>query len=145
MATEKRIIIVVPGSLSAKDKDKLSKNGLLVIEHPDPPAVRIITPSISADKISGNDIMMSAMYAMSKTESTYGDTAKLFVKTLNARLIESETDKDNDNSEMSSFSVKEFAERISKGHKLTSKMDLQFYENNKTEIEAALVEKKDSC
>lgn len=54
----KKIMIVTPGSIKPKDKEKLSKNGCLVIEHEKPNEVRIITET---DEITGNAVLMAAM------------------------------------------------------------------------------------
>jgi hypothetical protein len=41
----KTIMIVKPDTISAKDKEKLTKNGYVVIEHPFPKDVRLVTES----------------------------------------------------------------------------------------------------
>lgn len=56
----KQIIIVKPKSLTPKDKEKLCKNGMLVIEHEFPESVRIVS-QVSDIEIDGNMLLMSAM------------------------------------------------------------------------------------
>lgn len=50
----KQILIVKSGTLAPKDKEKLAKNGMLVIEHPAPSEVRIVT---AANEIAGDEIL----------------------------------------------------------------------------------------
>jgi hypothetical protein len=61
MNTEKKIMIVKPDTISAKDKKELTKNNVLVIEHPFPGDVRILS---EADSISGDDLLMSGLKAV---------------------------------------------------------------------------------
>lgn len=45
----KKIIIVKPKTLSSKDKEKLSDNGNVVVEHPSPESVRILNQNDSVE------------------------------------------------------------------------------------------------
>lgn len=42
---EQKIIIVKPGTLKAKDKEKLTKAGNVVVEHPEPYTVKFLEKS----------------------------------------------------------------------------------------------------
>lgn len=59
----KQILIVRPDTLNAKDKEKLTKNGFLYIEHPNPEEVKVIVETSSEN---ANDVMLSALYALNK-------------------------------------------------------------------------------
>lgn len=59
----KQILIVRPDTLNAKDKEKLTKNGFLWIEHPNPEEVKIVVETSDANS---NDIMLSALYAINR-------------------------------------------------------------------------------
>lgn len=48
MDSKKQLLIVKPGTVSQKDKEKLTKNGYLLIEHPFPSDVRVIS-ALDAD------------------------------------------------------------------------------------------------
>lgn len=54
-------MIVKPKTITAKDKAKMNKNGIIVIEHPLPSEVRIVQQT---DGVSGDMILMSAMKAI---------------------------------------------------------------------------------
>lgn len=57
----KQLLIVKPGTISAKDKEKLTKNGYIMIEHPFPSDVRVLNPL----DVDGDLILASAMRAIS--------------------------------------------------------------------------------
>lgn len=57
----KQLLIVKPGTVNAKDKEKLTKNGYILIEHPFPGDVRVIT---ELEAVNGNDILMAAFRAI---------------------------------------------------------------------------------
>lgn len=78
----KKIMIVTPGSIKPKDKEKLSKNGCLVIEHEKPNEVRMIDDS---DAITGGAVLMSAMDAI--RNSSYGSQTKNDFATMLAKRI----------------------------------------------------------
>lgn len=69
----KQIIVVKPKSLDKESKDLLKKDGIIVIEHEDPSAVRVIT---QLEGLDGNDIFMCAIDAIQR--STYKESANLF-------------------------------------------------------------------
>lgn len=54
---KKQLLIVKPNTISSKDKEKLSKNGYLLIEHPFPGDVRVI----SALDVDGSILLSAAM------------------------------------------------------------------------------------
>jgi hypothetical protein len=83
----KQIMIVKPGELSSKDKEKLSKNGYMVIEHPEPDTVRIIQPF---DGQVADDIGMAALFAVARYTETSDRPAAFFVKEFLRRLLENE-------------------------------------------------------
>lgn len=78
-----KIFIVKPKTLSASDKQKLTKHGHLVIEHEFPQEVRIITP---VSEIDGNLILMSAMSAMNTTFPK-----DKFASEISRRILEKDT------------------------------------------------------
>jgi hypothetical protein len=57
----KPVMIIKPQSISPKDKEKLSKNGYLVIEHPFPGDVKIIN---DFSLIQTDDLLMTALEAL---------------------------------------------------------------------------------
>lgn len=79
-----KIIFIEPKTISVKDKQKLTKNGYLVIEHPIPSSVRIV---VDANEVEANILLMSAMKGV--TEGI-GSNEK-FVKELYRRLQLKET------------------------------------------------------
>lgn len=80
----KQIIIVEPKTLSAKDKEKLTKNGYLVIEHKIPSEVRIVT---QANEIETHMLFMSAMKGA--MDDIY--SKEKFANELHKRLLEKES------------------------------------------------------
>lgn len=82
----KQILIVKPKSISPKDKEKLSKNGFVVVEHDTPDTVRIIQ---QFDEATGTSITMSAIQAMT-TSFTSRDE---FSKELAKRILATEKSK----------------------------------------------------
>ena len=57
----KPVMIIKPGSISPKDKGKLSKNGYLVVEHQFPSEVKIIN---DFSLIQADDLLMTALEAL---------------------------------------------------------------------------------
>lgn len=57
----KQIIVVKPQTLNPKDKEKLSKGGYIVVEHPMPSEFRIVHYSEIEDT---NLVLLSAMEAI---------------------------------------------------------------------------------
>lgn len=77
------ILVVFPvGSLSAKDRERLSKNGYCAVEATDPSKVQIILPALG--NISGDDFSMAALSAL--LETGYDEPKLKFTKNLLARL-----------------------------------------------------------
>jgi len=76
-------MIVKPKTISAKDKEKLNKNGVLVVEHPLPMEVRFIREE---DGIDGNAILMSAMKGVVEGIGTH----ERFAKELYRRMQDAE-------------------------------------------------------
>lgn len=76
----KQLLIVKPGSISSKDKEKLTKAGYLLIEHPFPGDVRIVT---QIDGLNG-DVLMQALVAGASYDSysrgLFGTTLLKFLK-----------------------------------------------------------------
>lgn len=62
----KQIIIVEPGSLSPEEKAKLPES-IILIEHPEPEKVRIVTP---LEGFSGDDLVQSLIHALSGDASS---------------------------------------------------------------------------
>jgi cysteine synthase len=79
------LIIVEPGTMSQPDKEKIEALGAVVIEHPDPDKVKLLTPS---SKIFTNDLLMSALHAIEIGNDI--STQRQFVKELNLRLKKNE-------------------------------------------------------
>ena len=80
----KQIIIVKPKTLSPKDKEKLTKNGNIVIEHPFPSEVRIMN---QINEIDPHTLLMSAL----KGANDGFSSREIFVQELYKRLFEKET------------------------------------------------------
>lgn len=57
----KQLLIVKPNTISAKDKEKLTKNGYILIEHPFPGDVRIVNQL----DMDGDLLLSSAMKTIS--------------------------------------------------------------------------------
>lgn len=79
----KQIIIVQPKSISAIDKQKLSKSGTIVIEHQDPDKVRVITPMEGAEV---NDMCLSALEALAihSCDTPSKNFVRMFVEKMKA-------------------------------------------------------------
>lgn len=75
----KQILVVIPGSLSKASIEKLEKDEFIIIEHPKPNEVRIIT---SLDGIEGNDFIVALIKAIDggKNEFYYYLSNKLYEK-----------------------------------------------------------------
>ena len=55
----KQLVVVRNGSLSSKDKQRLTKSGFVWLEVEDPADVRLLVPT--SDLVDPNDILMAAM------------------------------------------------------------------------------------
>lgn len=82
----KQILITEPKQISAVDKNRLSKNGILVIEADNPDKVKFINVD---ENVNADSYLMAALFSLSQ-ESTDSATSKRFVKELNRRLLEKE-------------------------------------------------------
>lgn len=58
----KQIVVFPRGQLSAKDKERLTKADILAVEADDPSKVVTVLPG--APLLSADDMLMSAMYAL---------------------------------------------------------------------------------
>lgn len=83
----KQILIVEPKQISSKDKAKLAKAEILVIEADNPDKVRMLNID---ENIDANSYLMSALHAIAKDNGIYNYPAKKFVCELNRRLVEKE-------------------------------------------------------
>lgn len=81
------IIAVTPGSLSSKDKEKLTKKGYVVIEMADPDSIRFIEPDFET-----NDYYMAALSALNRASNI--DCSR-FVEDIYNRLKKKEAAKEN--------------------------------------------------
>ena len=79
----KQLLIVEPNSISSKDKEKLTKNGIIVIEHKEPDKVRIVQ---TTDGTSNELLLFAAMEALGSIDSE----AK-FAKGVSKRILSTET------------------------------------------------------
>lgn len=80
----KQVMIIKPGTVSGKDKEKLSKSGYVVIEHPEPDNVKIIMP---VSEIRGDDLMMAALFGLQNSSIS----KQYFAEELWKRLKQNET------------------------------------------------------
>lgn len=62
----KQLIIVKPGTVSDKDKELSVKNGFIIIEHPEPDSIQIVT---DVSGISADPIIQAALIAVYTYES----------------------------------------------------------------------------
>lgn len=70
---QKPIIVFPKGALSAKDKEKASKAGYLVLESSDPDKIRIIQPAMES-LLPNDDFTMAAMAGLAES---YSDSGKV--------------------------------------------------------------------
>lgn len=63
--TEQMVVVFPRGQLSAKDKERLTKNGIVAVEADDPKSVSVLSlvPGSSAT-VSADDLFMSALKAV---------------------------------------------------------------------------------
>lgn len=54
----KQLLVVKPNTISPKDKEKLTKEGFILIEHESPADIKIIT---QLSGVSGEDVFASAI------------------------------------------------------------------------------------
>lgn len=85
----KQILFYKPGSLSQKEREKCSKNGLLCIEATDFDAFKLVDPMIPADR---KTILKAATWAITHAGSGNDGPRTLFGKKL-AELLVEELDK----------------------------------------------------
>lgn len=78
----KQILIVKPETISEEEKEKLKANSIVVVEHPEPSEVRIVT---TMDGFDGNDVFMAAIEAIADIPSNTKAQIK-FAEVLTARL-----------------------------------------------------------
>ena len=85
-ANEPTLLPVRPGTLTPNDKAKLSKIGIIVIEHENPAELRLLKPC--AD-ISGNVLLIAALEALNSTTANgYLSNAQVqFAKTISRAII----------------------------------------------------------
>lgn len=57
----KQIIVIEPDQISAKDKEKLTKNGYIVIEAKDPSKIVFLS---EVEHVDTNTFLMSALYGL---------------------------------------------------------------------------------
>lgn len=82
-----QIIVFPRGQLSAKDKERLTKAGVIAIEADDPSAVRMLMPE--APLIGSNSMLMAALEAISGSEGSYA-VRSAFVRALFERMKKAE-------------------------------------------------------
>lgn len=79
-----QVIVFPRGQLSAKDKERLTKSGIVAVEAEDPSKVVTVLPSASI--VCPDDILMAAMAG-----ATYSNgSCETFAKILHARLMKRE-------------------------------------------------------
>lgn len=81
---EPAILPVLPGTISAKDRAALEKVGVVVIEHPDPTAVRLIRAHA---EISGTELMRCAARALLTGAGSSSDDQRLMFAKLVAEAV----------------------------------------------------------
>lgn len=80
----KQIVIVKPGTVSSRDKERLTKAGMICIEHPNPDEVRIVK---QASDSQFEDLAMAGLHAAeAASKSMAVDASKVLVAELNNRL-----------------------------------------------------------
>lgn len=79
----KQILVVKPDTLSQQDKQRLQENDIILIEHPNPEEVRVIT---SLEGIEGNDVLDALAEATKKAGwNVSADFTKFFLDKVLAR------------------------------------------------------------
>lgn len=64
----KQVIVFPRGQLNSKDRERLSKAGLLAVEADDPSKVVTVIPG--ANKITGDDLLVAALDALAQNTYT---------------------------------------------------------------------------
>lgn len=73
------LLPVKPGSLKSSDKAKLSKAGIIVIEHDNPSELRLIAPG---HEIDAGELLLAAMRGVMRDHSAKAAFAENFTKFL---------------------------------------------------------------
>ena len=80
----KQIIIVKPDTILPEQKAMLEKNSIIVIEHPNPAEVRLIT---SMEGFDGNDVFMAAIEAINSDSTSMKVSQTKFTEILTKKLL----------------------------------------------------------
>lgn len=80
----KQLVIFPTGSLSAKDKERMSKEGFLAIEAEDPTRVIIAIPSCSL--VTADDVTLSALQSLLDSPNISQEHSK-FTRALCQRVL----------------------------------------------------------
>ena len=83
MNTLAQVIVFPRGQLSAKDKERLAKAGVIAIEADNPSDVHMLMPE--APMIGANSMLMAAMEAMCGNDG-FGHVRSAFTQRLHERL-----------------------------------------------------------
>lgn len=81
MNEAKQVIVFPRGQLAAKDKERLTKHGVIVVEADDPSKVVTILPS--APIATGDDILLAALAGLG---AKYGEGHQTFGRVLGERI-----------------------------------------------------------
>lgn len=88
----KQLVIFPKGSLTSKDKERMSKEGYLAIETDEPS--KVIMPMPSGELFTGNDLLVSALDAMTNYGITGGGTIRAqTLASLTTKIVAKETKK----------------------------------------------------
>lgn len=78
-----QIVVFPRGQLQAKDRERLTKAGIIAVEAECPQDVRVLIPSSSM--VSGDDLLMAALDGITEKYAAQCSHEK-FVRSLHARL-----------------------------------------------------------
>lgn len=81
-----QIVVFPRGQLDAKDKERLTKMGVVAVEADDPSKVVTVIPG--APLATADDLLLSAMWGLSKASSTANEA---FVQALHQRMRRRDT------------------------------------------------------
>ena len=87
----KQILFYKPGSLSAKDREKLSRNGFCAVEATDFDAFKVIDASVTADRAT---ILRAAVWAITNAGSASNDGPRTLFGRKLAELLSAKMEKD---------------------------------------------------
>jgi len=80
----RQLLVIPPGSLSSKDKERLTRAGFIWIESADPAAIRLVSAEAAYSPISSNDLLVAALAGLCEVvgQAHCPDAVRVFVRYL---------------------------------------------------------------